>query len=234
MKETKALDKLDIISYKHDGELHRVWKNVDKVFESDESIIIINNEVDVIDGDGRKWKTREPAVCYFYKKYWFNIICMLRNDAIYYYCNLSSPYVVDKEGIKYIDYDLDVKVYPGGDIIDLDEDEFSFNTRYLHYSPDIIHIIKRNRAILKGIIARGEEPFNSESVYAWYNLYLSQNPDAALAKIENKDNLENQDNDEKDKTKYPKRKPKDGYRKNLKNHKFHKKNNFKKFKKSSN
>jgi len=174
MKEIEALEKLDIISYKHDGELHRVWKDVDKVFESKDLIIIINNEVEVIDGDGRKWKTREPAVCYFYKKFWFNIICMLRNDAIYYYCNLSSPYVVDKEGIKYIDYDLDVKVYPGGDVIDLDEDEFDFNISYLHYSPEIIKIIKNNREILKGMIARNEEPFNPESVNYWYKAFLDK------------------------------------------------------------
>lgn len=174
MKEIVALEKLDIISYKHDGELHRVWKNVDKIFESKDLIIIINNEVNVIDGDGRKWKTREPAVCYFYKKYWFNIICMLRNDSIYYYCNLSSPYVVDNEGIKYIDYDLDIKVYPSGDVIELDQDEFDFNISYLHYSPDIINIIKNNMNILKDIIKRKEEPFNPESVYYWYNKFIDE------------------------------------------------------------
>ena len=140
---------------------------------------------------------------------------MLRNDAIYYYCNLSSPYVVDNEGIKYIDYDLDVKVYPGGDIIDLDEDEFNFNTRYLHYSPDIIKIIKRNRDILKGIINAKEEPFNSESVYAWYNLYLSQNPDLDQEKTKvnaNNKNLQSM--------------------KGTKGYKFKAKSNFKRFKKN--
>ncbi len=174
MKEFLAMEKIDIISYKHDGELHRVWQNVDKLFESKDVVILLNNEVDVIDGDGRKWKTREPAVCYFFKNYWFNIICMLRNDDIYYYCNLSSPYVIDEEGIKYIDYDLDIKVFPGGDFLELDRDEYDFNTKYLHYSDDIKEIIRRNMDILINIIKKGEEPFNKESVMGWYNAFLEK------------------------------------------------------------
>lgn len=174
MKELLAMEKIDIISYKHDGELHRVWKNVDKLFESKDEVILLNNEVDVIDGDGRKWKTREPAVCYFFKNYWFNIICMLRNDDIYYYCNLSSPYVIDEEGIKYIDYDLDIKVFPGGDFLELDRDEYDFNTKYLHYSEDIRIIIRRNMDILINMIKKGETPFNKPSVMEWYNAFLEK------------------------------------------------------------
>ncbi len=166
------MDKIDIISYKHDGELHRVWKNVDKIFESKDLIVLINNEVEVVDGDGRKWKTREPAVCYFFRNYWFNVICMLRNNDIYYYCNLSSPYVIDSEGIKYIDYDLDVKVFPGGEVLELDRDEFDFNIKYLHYSENIIEIIKRNMEILISMIKKREDPFNKGSVNKWYSLFL--------------------------------------------------------------
>ena len=116
------MPRIDIISYKHNGELHRVWKNAFKFFEDAEKIIVLNNKVEVIDGDGRKWKTREPAICFFYKKLWFNVICMIKNNTneIYYYCNLSSPFVEDIEGVKYIDYDLDVKLYPNGDVVVLD------------------------------------------------------------------------------------------------------------------
>ena len=30
-------------------------------------VVLINDKVKVIDGDGRYWKTREPAVCFFLK-----------------------------------------------------------------------------------------------------------------------------------------------------------------------
>lgn len=86
------MTKIDIISYKHSGELHRVWKSAIKIFEDEEKIIVLNDKVEVIDGDGRKWKTKEPAICYFFKTHWFNVICMIKNvnTEIYYYCNLSS------------------------------------------------------------------------------------------------------------------------------------------------
>lgn len=174
MKEYSVYDKINIISYKHNGKLHRVWYNVDKIYASKDLAILLNNEVDVIDGDGRKWKSREPAICYFYKKYWFNIICMIRGDDICYYCNLSSPYVIDREGLKYIDYDLDVKVYPTGEIIELDRDEYNFNIHMYRYSEDIQKIIAKNLRILKEMIQSKKEPFDAKSVKKWYHTFLRQ------------------------------------------------------------
>ena len=173
-----AMKNLDIISFKHDGELHRVWKNVLRLYEDDQIAVIINNKVDVIDGDGRKWKTREPAICYFFKNYWFNVICMLRNNDIYYYCNLSSPYIIDTEGLKYIDYDLDVKVFPDGEILILDRDEYDFNIKDLHYSQEIVNIIKNNFDILLEKIKNKVDPFNNECVNGWYEKFLEKQKEA--------------------------------------------------------
>src|SRR5690606_22997094 len=168
------MKKLDIISYKHDGELHRVWKDVVKIHESKDLVVIVNNKVDVIDGDGRRWKTREPAICYFFKNYWFNVICMIRTNDVYYYCNLSSPFIIDEEGLKYIDYDLDVKLFPDGEVLLLDRDEFDFNIKNLNYSDEILNIIKYNLKILLDKIEKREEPFDSKYVYEWYNKYLKE------------------------------------------------------------
>lgn len=168
------MKKLDIISYKHDGELHRVWKDVVKIHESKDLVVIVNNKVDVIDGDGRRWKTREPAICYFFKNYWFNVICMIRTNDVYYYCNLSSPFIIDEEGLKYIDYDLDVKLFPDGEVLLLDRDEFDFNIKNLNYTDEILNIIKYNLKILLDKIEKREEPFDSKYVYEWYNKYLKE------------------------------------------------------------
>ena len=175
MKEIKLFDKLNIISYKHDGKLHKVWKDVYKIYEDDHKLILINNYVHVMDGSGRTWMTKEPAVCYFYKHYWFNVVCMIKNNDVYYYCNLSSPYVSDIEGIKYIDYDLDVKVFPNGDILELDRDEYIFNDKQFHYSNDIKNIINEHMNILIKKIKNKEEPFIKEEVIAWYNKFLENN-----------------------------------------------------------
>lgn len=166
-------NKIEIISYKHNGDLHRVWQYANIVRQTEKETVLVNDRANVIDGDGRRWRTKEPAVCYFYKEYWFNVICMLRNGSIYYYCNLSSPYAIDSEGIKYIDYELDVKVFPSGDRLILDRDEFEFNQIDYHYSKDLINIIERQLKELLKMIDNKEGPFSSEQVLRDYNLYLT-------------------------------------------------------------
>lgn len=166
-------NKVEIISYKHNGDLHRVWQYAYVVRETDKEIVLVNDHANVIDGDGRRWKTKEPAVCYFYKEKWFNAICMLRNGSIYYYCNLSSPYVIDEEGIKYIDYELDVKVFPTGNRLILDRDEFEFNQIDYHYSKDLVNIIEMELKNLLKMIDNNEGPFNSQTVLNDYELYIT-------------------------------------------------------------
>ena len=98
---------------------------------------------------------------------------MLRGNAIYYYCNLSSPYVKDSEGVKYIDYDLDVKVFPSGDKIILDRDEFDFNKIDYGYSDQLVSIIERELQVLLNRIDKGILPFNSEVVLSDYAIYCN-------------------------------------------------------------
>ena len=46
------------------------------------------------------------------KDRWFNIIGQLKDYGIYFYCNIATPYIIDEKVIKYIDYDLDLRVFP--------------------------------------------------------------------------------------------------------------------------
>jgi hypothetical protein len=166
-------NKIEVISYKHNGVLHRVWQSAFIVRQTSDMMVVVNDHTNVIDGDGRRWRTKEPAVCYFFKKYWFNVVCMLRNNTIYYYCNLSSPYVKDSEGIKYIDYDLDVKVFPSGDKIILDRDEFEFNQIDYHYSPKLVKIIEKELSNLLIKIDRKDIPFYPEIVLKDFEIYTN-------------------------------------------------------------
>ena len=84
----------------------------------------------------------------FIKNYWFNIIAMIREKGVSYYCNLASPYVLDDEALKYIDYDLDVKVFPDGEKRLLDVDEYEAHSQQMHYSKEIDYILKENVKIL--------------------------------------------------------------------------------------
>ncbi len=83
---------------------------------------------------------------------------MFREDGIYYYCNLSSPFVCDEEALKYIDYDLDIKVYPNGKYHLLDEDEYEQHMNQMNYH-DIDIILRRNVDILQQWIEQKKGPF---------------------------------------------------------------------------
>ncbi|WP_078806834.1 nucleoside tri-diphosphate phosphatase [Pilibacter termitis] len=167
----KEAEFITIQSYKHDGQLHRTWRDTMVLKTSEHSIIGVNDHTLVTESDGRRWVTREPAIVYFHKKFWFNVIAMIREKGVSYYCNLASPYVLDDEALKYIDYDLDIKVFPDGEKRLLDVDEYESHRRKMHYSPELDFILKENVKILVDWINNEKGPFSDEYVNIWYERY---------------------------------------------------------------
>ena len=139
---------------------------------TENALIGVNDHTLVTERDGRRWITREPAIVYFHKKYWFNIIAMIRDNEVSYYCNLASPFYMDQEALKYIDYDLDVKVFPGGDKKLLDVEEYEQHKRKMNYSDEIDFILKENVKILVDWINNQLGPFSEEYIKIWYNRYV--------------------------------------------------------------
>ena len=85
MKKLNKGDHLTIHSYKHDRKIHRSWDEATYLDETDEYMIFANYKTLVIESDGRTWKTKEPAIMFFSKKNWFNIIAQLKKNGLYYY-----------------------------------------------------------------------------------------------------------------------------------------------------
>lgn len=161
-----------IQSYKHDGSLHRTWSK-GLVIDADETkYVVVTNKTWVIEADGRKWFTREPAICFFYTDRWYNVISMMRKTGVYYYCNLASPSLYDGEAIKNIDYDLDVKVYPNGGYDILDQDEFEEHASHMGYGEDVIDVVERSLDQLLNVIEEKKSPFNAEDIDRYFQLYL--------------------------------------------------------------
>ncbi|EHY7189671.1 DUF402 domain-containing protein [Listeria monocytogenes] len=167
-KEKKIIQ---IKSYKHNGKLHRTWKKT-VVLKSTENIIIGGNDHTlVVEADGRKWVTREPSICYFHSDYWFNVISMIREDGIYHYCNLGTPFAVDEQALKYIDYDLDIKVFPDGRFHLLDEGEYEQHRRQMKYPDSIDRILRHNVDVLSHWILDKKGPFSPDYIDIWYEKY---------------------------------------------------------------
>ena len=76
--------KYEIHGYKHNGKIHRAWDEAVLLEIHDDYLIFGNNKTKVTESDGRTWKTKEPAVLYFFYKRWYNIIGQYKKDGIYY------------------------------------------------------------------------------------------------------------------------------------------------------
>ena len=172
MKLPKEGDFITIQSYKHDGSLHRTWRDTMVLKITENAIIGVNDHTLVTESDGRRWITREPAIVYFHKKYWFNIIAMIRDNGVSYYCNLASPFHIDQEALKYIDYDIDVKVFTNGEKKLLDVEEYEQHKEKMHYSDNIDFILKENVKVLVDWINQNRGPFSEEYIKIWYNRYV--------------------------------------------------------------
>lgn len=167
-------DSIYIQSFKHDGSLHRTWAKGYVMEANDERVVIVTNKTWVSESDGRRWVTREPAICFFYPDKWYNIISMIRKAGIFYYCNLASPSIYDGEALKHIDYDLDVKVNPYGKVTILDEDEYAEHGEQMHYSKELKYAVESSMDELLELIDVKETPFDHDEIYKIYNRYLEE------------------------------------------------------------
>lgn len=164
---------MKIKSYKHNGQLHRIWQETTVLKATSTRVIGANDKTLVTESDGRSWNTREPAICFFYTKHWFNVISMLRSDGIHYYCNISSPFVYEGDAVKYIDYDLDVKVFPDMTYTLLDEDEYDLHSSEMNYPSVLDKILWDNVEELTHWIRQRKGPFSHDQVEQLYELFLT-------------------------------------------------------------
>lgn len=171
MNSLKKGDKLKIHKYKHNGELYRCWDEATFLDENDEYMIFANYKTLVIEKNDRTWRTKEPAIMYFSKNNWFNIIGQIKPKGIYYYCNIASPFVIEENVIKYIDYDLDLRVFPNGSFKILDRGEYHYNKKKMNYSKDLNDILKEELTILINKARNKEYPFSKEKINEYYAIY---------------------------------------------------------------
>ena len=109
-------------AYKHDGVLHRQWSPAFLVEETEDYWALASQMSLVTESDGRRWMTKEQAIFILFKHSWMNVICMMKETGgICYYANIASPTLLDNGILKYVDYDLDAKLYPDGGIKELDD-----------------------------------------------------------------------------------------------------------------
>ena len=168
-----------IHSYKHNGKIYKAWDEAVLLdYRKEEGIYIFGNDhTKVTEVDGRSWHTKEPAILFFFENHWYNIIGQCKKQGIYYYCNMASPILIEEDTIKYIDYDLDVKVFPNGSFKVVDKNEYNYHKNKFNYPKEIDYIIKNQLNNLIREIRNKDKYFNNSEIEKWvkYYLYLQNN-----------------------------------------------------------
>lgn len=167
----KVGDVIRIHCYKHNGMIYKTWDKAVVLDNSEKYLVLGNNNVLVTKKDGRSWQTKEPAIMFFYKDRWFNIIAQLKKNGLFYYCNIASPYVIDNGVIKYIDYDLDLRVFPDGGFRVLDRNEYNYHKRLMNYPVEINEIIKSELTSLIEMKRNLVDPFTKETIDYYYKIF---------------------------------------------------------------
>ena len=137
MEKLNKGDRLQIQCYKHDGKVHRCWDEAVLLDVKKDYMVFGNERTLVTEAQGNTWRTKEPAIMYFFKDRWYNIIVQLKKDGITYYCNIASPYIIEDDTIKYIDYDLDLRIFPNGCFKILDREEYKYHKKKMNYSDNL-------------------------------------------------------------------------------------------------
>lgn len=162
-------------AYKHDGSLHRQWSPGFLLKETDDAFFICSRSSLITEYDGRRWLTKENAVFVLFKKEWLNVICMFKETGgICYYANIASPTIMDDHFLRYIDYDLDLKLYPDKSIKSLDEQEFESNAKQYGYSKELIKAVRYSFAKTRKMMENGEFPFNDKMIEDIYSSFLAE------------------------------------------------------------
>jgi len=167
----KVGDKLQIHCYKHNGKLHQLCDEAIVLDIDDEKIVVANNKAKLTESDGRTYRAKEPAILFFYKKHWFNVIGQLKRFGLFYYCNIATPYIIDDNIIKYIDYDLDLRVFPDGGFKVLDYNEYNYHRKIMCYPEEIQMIIKNELTNLIDMKRLEKGPFEKGIIKKYYNIY---------------------------------------------------------------
>ena len=173
MKNIKIGENFTIHCYKHNGEIHRSWDEAVVLGIHKDYLVFGNKKAKVNNSDGKIWYTKEPAIIFYYKNKWYNIICQFKTNGIYYYCNIASPTIIEGKVIKYIDYDLDLRVFPNGSFKILDRMEYKYHKKQMHYSNRLDFILKYELGNLIDMVRVREMPFDKETINKYYSKYVS-------------------------------------------------------------
>ncbi|MDF1520326.1 MAG: DUF402 domain-containing protein [Brevefilum sp.] len=106
-----------------------VWRYLGRVIAKDTHSVLVEAFFNIDDRPfhGITLRTNDRSIERYYSNRWYNVFEIHDRDddrLKAWYCNVTSPAEFSPGKITYIDLALDILVYPDGDFLILDEDEF--------------------------------------------------------------------------------------------------------------
>ena len=171
MKNICIGDKYQIMCYKHDGAVHRLWEEAIVLDIKKDYIVFGNKKTIVTRAEGISWRTKEPAIMYYFKNKWYNVIAQLKKEGISYYCNIATPFIIEEQTVKYIDYDLDLRIFPSGEYKVLDRLEYQYHQKIMNYSEGLKQSIENGLDDLLALYNSKSKIFDTATNKQYYNEY---------------------------------------------------------------
>jgi hypothetical protein len=171
-----------IKSFKHNGSLHRTWfenwrlpdAQLTAEHRKEAMIVLVSDQTPIRDADGSRWTSRIPAVSFFLPNRWFNIIALVMDNGVRYYCNVASPPYIQGNVLTYIDYDLDVIFTPQRTVQVVDQDEYRRHRLEYHYSTEVEKKVAAGLKQLMRRVRKRSAPFRDETVLLYYREWNDQ------------------------------------------------------------
>lgn len=133
---------IEIRVFKHDGRTH--WRHASTLLHEDNGFMMTHTPVGTsftnLKGAG---ESAESWTSYYWPDRWFNVVQFTANEAhpAGWYCNVASPATLDDGILSYVDYELDLMVYPTRNGMTwelLDEDEFDEACERCGYDEELV------------------------------------------------------------------------------------------------
>jgi uncharacterized protein len=156
-------DFVTVVSLKHDGSPHRMWKK-GQVVGKNPLVVRVDSGEHVVEADGREWSSPFPVFLWFHPDAWFNVIILCKKEGTGYYCNIASPPIYDEKEKRYqfVDYDLDVLVETDGTYQVVDREEYNEHVKKYAYPPDVRNRVDEGLTTLLSLLEQKREPFSRE------------------------------------------------------------------------
>ncbi|MBG0730839.1 DUF402 domain-containing protein [Mycoplasma sp. 'Moose RK'] len=162
---------INIQAYKYNGFLYRQWSNA-RVISNSKTHLVVNLKGCVVKKYGAKsWRMTEPAIFIFPKKSMHNTIITFKPGLHFscrYYINLASDFIFEENTIKFVDFDLDIKIYNKKTFDIVDRDEFVENKVIMNYPANLDFLLSREISKIFLLHLQKKSFFNQEYLSLFY------------------------------------------------------------------